>query len=198
MKHTTNVLMAGVGGQGVLLVSETLALAALAEGLEAKQSEVHGVAQRGGSVVSHVRFGSRVHSPLIRAGELDILFAMERLEALRYAHLLKGGGVVLMDDRVIRPIQLPGESEKPYPEGVAEFLGGKGYDVHVIPALDTAVSFGDKRCANVVLLGALSRQLALSDESWQRAIEGRFPPKARDLNLRAFAEGRRLAEKTCA
>jgi len=186
--------MAGVGGQGVLLASETLAMAALADGLEAKQSEVHGVAQRGGSVVSHVRFGARVHSPLIRSGELDFLYAMERLEALRYAHYLKPGGAVVMDDRVIRPIQLPGEAEKPYPDGVAEFLGGKGYDVYVIPALDTAVSLGDKRCANVVLLGALSRQFSLSDDAWTRAIEGRFPPKARDLNLRAFADGRRLAE----
>jgi indolepyruvate ferredoxin oxidoreductase beta subunit len=195
-RPTTNVLMAGVGGQGVLLASETLAMAALADGLEAKQSEVHGVAQRGGSVVSHVRFGARVHSPLIRCGELDFLYAMERLEALRYAHYLKPGGAVVMDDRVIRPIQLPGEGEKPYPDEVAEFLGSKGYDVHVIPALDTAVSLGDKRCANVVLLGALSRQFSLSDDAWTNAIEGRFPPKVRDLNLRAFADGRRLAETT--
>ena len=97
MAGTTNVLMAGVGGQGTLVGSETLALAALAEGLETKQSEVHGVAQRGGSVVSHVRFGERVHSPLIRCGDVDVLYAAERLEALRYAHYVKDGGAVVMD-----------------------------------------------------------------------------------------------------
>jgi indolepyruvate ferredoxin oxidoreductase beta subunit len=190
---TTNILMAGVGGQGVLMASEALALAALAEGLEAKQSEVHGVAQRGGSVVSHVRIGHRVHSPLIRCGELDILYAIERLEALRYAHYLKPGGAVFMDDRAIRPIQLPGEAEKPYPEGVAGFLTERGFDVHVIDALDTAVALGDKRCANVVLLGALSSHIALADASWRHAIDERFPPRARELNIRAFDEGRRLA-----
>jgi len=191
---TTNILMAGVGGQGVLIASETLALAALAEGLEAKQSEVHGVAQRGGSVVSHVRFGARVHSPLARCGEVDFLYAVERLEALRYAHYVRPGGVLVMDDRAVRPIQLPGEAEKPYPERVDAFLRGKGLDVHVVPALDTAVSLGDKRCANVVLLGALSVFLPLSQEAWQHAIEERFPPRVRELNVHAFAEGRRLAD----
>jgi indolepyruvate ferredoxin oxidoreductase beta subunit len=195
-KKTTDVLMAGVGGQGVLLVSETLALAALAQGLEAKQSEVHGVAQRGGSVVSHVRFGERVHSPLIRCGELDILYAVERLEALRYAHYLKPGGTIFMDNRAIKPIQLPGAVEMAYPEDVAEFLIGKGYDVHVIAALEAAMELGDKRCANVVLLGALSIQLELSDQSWRQAIEERFPARAIELNIKAFSAGKRLAETT--
>jgi indolepyruvate ferredoxin oxidoreductase beta subunit len=190
---TTNVLMAGVGGQGVLVASETLALAALAAGLEAKQSEVHGVAQRGGSVVSHVRFGAHVHSPLARCGEVHALYSIERLEALRYAHYLRPGGVVVMDNHAVRPIQLPGEAEKPYPEGVAEFLRGKGLDVRVIPALDTAVSLGDKRCANVVLLGALAEFLPLDEESWRRAIDDRFPARVRGLNVDAFSRGRRLS-----
>ncbi len=194
---TTNVLMAGVGGQGVLLTSEALALAALATGLEAKQSEVHGVAQRGGSVVSHVRFGDHVHSPLIRCGHVDYLYAVERLEALRYAHYLKPGGTVFMDDRAIKPIQLPDEAEKPYPEGVAEFLRGKGYSVWVIPALDTAMSLGEIRCANVILLGALSTRLSLPDTAWGGALEERFPAAAHELNARAFAEGKRLAQMSC-
>jgi indolepyruvate ferredoxin oxidoreductase beta subunit len=193
--RTTDVLLAGVGGQGVLLASETLALAALAQGLEAKQSEVHGVAQRGG-VVSHVRFGQRVHSPLIRCGELDILYACERLEALRYAHYLKPGGAIFMDDRAIKPIQLPGQGETPYPEGVADFLRGKGYEVQVIAALEAAMELGDKRCANVVLLGALSLHTKLEDDSWRQAIEERFPARAVELNIKAFSEGKRLAEKT--
>jgi indolepyruvate ferredoxin oxidoreductase beta subunit len=186
---TTGVLMAGVGGQGVLLASETLGLAALAEGLDVKQSEVHGVAQRGGSVVSHVRFGERVHSPLIRCGEADVLYAGEQLEALRYAHHLKPGGRIVMDDRVIQPIRLAADAP-PYPEKVSEFLHGKGYRVTVCPALDLVVELGEKRCANVILLGLLSKQLELLYESWRTALEKRFPEQYLDLNRRAFETGR--------
>jgi indolepyruvate ferredoxin oxidoreductase beta subunit len=189
---TTNVLLAGVGGQGVLLASETLASAALAEGLEVKQSEVHGVAQRGGSVVSHVRFGPRVHSPLIRCGEAHALYAGEQLEALRYAHYLEPGGLIVMDDRVIKPIQLSPDNATPYPDGVPEFLRGKGYEVLVFPALTRAVELGEKRCANIVLLGLLSTHLPLSHDSWQEALNRRFPEQLLELNLRAFEAGREL------
>jgi len=191
--ETTNVLLAGVGGQGVLVASEALALAALKQGLAAKQSEVHGVAQRGGSVVSHVRFGSRVHSPLIRCGEVDVLYAAERLEAVRYAHYLKPGGAVVMSDHVIKPIQLVDEKEKPYPDDVVDFLRGKGYGVTAVAALEAAIELGDKRCANVVLLGVLATLLSLTAESWHHALEALFPEKILDLNRRAFAEGQRLA-----
>ena len=194
---TINVLLAGVGGQGVLVASETLALAGLAEGLEAKQSEVHGVAQRGGSVVSHVRIGPKVHSPLIRCGDGDVLYGAERLETLRFAHYVKPGGLIVMDDRPVRPIQLPDEPEQPYPEGVDAFLRSKGFEVIVVQGLEAAVKLGDKRCANVVLLGALSTRLTLADESWQAAIRRRFPEKILDLNLHAFEEGRRLAAVAC-
>jgi len=186
---TVNVLMAGVGGQGVLVASETLALAAMAQGLHVKQSEVHGVAQRGGSVVSHVRLGPKVYSPLIRCGDGDALCAAERLEALRYAHYVKTGGLIVMDDRAIKPIQLTDEAETPYPENVPEFLREQGYEVRVVPALEMALELGDKRCANVVLLGALSTQLQLRDDPWQEALRQRFPAKAIDLNLLAFARG---------
>jgi indolepyruvate ferredoxin oxidoreductase beta subunit len=190
---TTNVLMAGVGGQGVLLASETLALAALESGVQAKQSEVHGVAQRGGSVVSHVRFGARVHSPLIRAGEADFLYAAERLEALRYAHTVKPGGAVVMDERAIPPVRMPDEPEQPYPENVAEFLRGKGLEVLVVDAIGAAVELGEKRCANVILLGSLATRLPLDESCWQRALESRFPARILDLNRRAFERGRELA-----
>jgi indolepyruvate ferredoxin oxidoreductase beta subunit len=186
---TVNVLMAGVGGQGVLVASETLALAGMAEGLQVKQSEVHGVAQRGGSVVSHVRLGPTVYSPLIRCGDVDALYAAERLEALRYAHYLKPGGLIVMDNRAIKPIQLTDEPERPYPENVPEFLRGKGCEVLVVPALEAAMELGDKRCANVVLLGALATRLQLSDDSWQTALRQRFPAKIIDLNVHAFARG---------
>jgi indolepyruvate ferredoxin oxidoreductase beta subunit len=185
--------MAGVGGQGVLVASETLALAALANGLEAKQSEVHGVAQRGGSVVSHVRYGEKVFSPLARCGEVDMLFAVERLEALRYAHYLKPGGRIVMDDRAIKPIQMPGAPEAPYPEDVPEFLRSKRYPVTVVPALQAAIETGDKRCANVVLLGSTAAFLDIPEDAWEEALTQRFPEKILDLNRRAFAEGKRLA-----
>jgi len=186
----SNILMAGVGGQGTLVASEVLALAALAEGLEAKQSEVHGVAQRGGSVISHVRFGPKVHSPLIRCGEVDILYAGERLEALRYAHYVRPGGTFVMDNRAIKPIHLPDEPQKPYPEDVPGFLRGKSYRVLVVPGLETALELEEQRCANVVLLGALSTCLALSLEAWKKAIQQRFPAKLHGLNLMAFERGR--------
>ena len=191
--NTTGVLMAGVGGQGVLVASETLALAAMAQGLTVKQSEVHGVAQRGGSVVSHVRFGPQVYSPLIRCGEVDILYAGERLEALRYAHYLKPGGAIIMNDHAVKPIQFPGAPDTDYPDDVPEFLRGKGYDVLVVPALQEAIGLGDKRCANVVLLGVLSTRLPLGDTAWQAAFVKRFPSRILDLNLGAFARGRELA-----
>jgi indolepyruvate ferredoxin oxidoreductase beta subunit len=185
--------MAGVGGQGVLIASEVLALAALAEGLRAKQSEVHGVAQRGGSVVSHVRFGPQVHSPLIRCGEVDTLCAAEKLEALRYAHYVKPRGTFVVNDHVIRPIGMPGEAERPYPEDVIGFLRKKGYEVLLVPAISEAVSLGDKRCANVVLLGVLSTRLDLADESWRSALADRLPASTLERNLLAFDTGRRLA-----
>jgi len=194
MSKATNILLTGVGGQGVLAASETLALAALAEGLETKQSEVHGVAQRGGSVVSHVRFGSHVHSPLIRCGEVDVLYAGEQLEALRNAHYLKPGGTLVMSDQTVKPIRYPGEAEKSYPEGIAEFLRGKGYTVIVVSALQTAVDLGDKRCASIVLLGALGTLLPLRPESWSAGIEQRFPAALHDLNRRAFAAGQRCGQ----
>lgn len=193
-ERTTNVLMAGVGGQGVLVAGETLALAALHAGFAAKQSEVHGVAQRGGSVVSHVRFGERVHSPLIRCGEAEVLYASERLEALRWAHCLEAGGTVVMDDRAIRPIRMPDAPDVEYPEGVPEFLRGKGYEVLVLPAVQEAATLGDARCANVVLLGALATRLRLDDRAWRAALRQRLPARILDLNLRAFEAGRALAQ----
>lgn len=191
-----NVLMAGVGGQGVLLASEVLALAALGEGLEAKQSEVHGVAQRGGSVVSHVRFGPRVHSPLIRSGTADVLYAMERLEALRYAHGLKPGGAIVLNDQAVKPIRMPGAAGNAYPEDVAGFLSGHGFRVLSVPALTLAVELGEKRAANVVLLGVLSALLPLGERAWTEALDGRFPERFRDVNRRAFEAGRRIPGTT--
>ena len=122
-----------------------------------------------------------------------MLYAGEQLEALRYAHYLQPGGRIVMDDRVIQPIRLAADAP-PYPEKVAEFLHGKGYRVTVCSALDLAVELGEKRCANVILLGLLSRQLGLSSESWQTALEKRFPERYLDLNRRAFEAGRQVCD----
>ena len=147
-------------------------------------------------MVSHVRFGARVHSPLIRCGEADVLYAAERLEALRYAHYLKRGGIVVMDDRAIHPIRMPDAADVPYPEGVPEFLRGKGHDVLVLATVPEAEALGDRRCANIVLLGALATRLDLREEAWDSALRERIPEKILDLNLRAFETGRRLAHAT--
>jgi len=128
---------------------------------------------------------------------VDCLYAGEQLEALRYAHYLKPGGTIVMNDQKIKPIKFPGDAEKSYPEGIAAFLEGKGYDVRVIPALRTAVDLGDKRCANTVLLGALATRLPLDTDSWNQAIEQRFPSRILDLNRKAFAAGQQLAAPAC-
>lgn len=192
-ERTVNVLMAGVGGQGVLLAAETLALAALAAGLEAKQSEVHGVAQRGGSVVSHVRIGRRVGSPLIRCGDADFLCAAERLEAVRWAHYVRSEATVIMDERAIPPIRMPDRPDTPYPAEVPRFLREQGLVVLALPAVQVAASLGDKRFANMVLLGALAGRLSLADEAWSAALRERVPATVLARNLRAFEAGRRLA-----
>lgn len=187
--------MAGVGGQGVMIASEALAIAAVLEGLQAKQSEVHGVAQRGGSVVSHVRFGPRVYSPLIPCGEAHALYATERLEALRYAHYVRSGGVAVMNDYAIKPIQMPDEPQADYPTGVPDFLRAKGLDVLALPALEMAIDLGDRRCANIILLGVLSTRLGLTDDSWKAALQRRFSHELLELNLKAFAQGQRYASE---
>ncbi len=185
---TTNVLIAGVGGQGVVLASELLAQAALAGGFDVKQGEFHGVAQRGGAVYSHVRFGERVHSPTARRGEVDVLVALELLEALRHGHFVRPGGTVLVNDHRIDPIRTA--DDRPYPDDVPGFLSGKGLRVLLIPATERAVELGNARAANVVLLGALSAHLPLPVETWERVLRERIPERYRELNLRAFAAGR--------
>ena len=153
----TNVLISGVGGQGVILSSELLALAALAAGLDVKQGEFHGVAQRGGAVFSHVRFGEKVHSPLAPRGQVDFLLALERLEALRYAHFVKPGGTVFVNDHKVEPIRVG--DLRPYPDEAEGFLKEKGFEVVEVGATQKAIELGNYRAANVILLGALATRL---------------------------------------
>jgi indolepyruvate ferredoxin oxidoreductase beta subunit len=184
----TNVLIAGVGGQGAVLGSELLALAAMAAGRDVKQGEFHGVAQRGGAVFSHVRFGDRVHSPMAPRGEVDFLVALEKLEALRYAHFVRAGGTVIVNDHKVEPIRLG--DQRPYPDEAVAFLEGKGFRVIAVEATQRALELGDHRAANVLLLGVLSRSLDIADDVWDRVLRERIPERYLELNRRAFAAGR--------
>lgn len=182
-----NVLVAGVGGQGVILSSELLALAALADGRDVKQGEFHGVAQRGGAVFSHVRFGDRVHSPLAPRGQVDYLLALEKLEALRYAHFVKPGGTVIMNDHTVEPVRMA--DTRPYPQDPEGFLEGKGFEVVTVPATEIAIELGNYRAANVILLGALAGRLDIPREVWEKTLAGRIPQRLLPLNQKAFAAG---------
>ncbi len=188
----TNVLIAGVGGQGAILASELLALAAAAAGHDVKQGEFHGVAQRGGAVFSHVRFGDRVHSPMARQGDVDYLLALEKLEALRYAHFVKPEGTIIINDHKVEPIRLA--DQRPYPDDAIKFLTGKGFNVVAVRATETAVELGNHKAANVVLLGVLAASLSIPDEVWDNTLQERIPERLRSLNQQAFAAGRQAAE----
>jgi indolepyruvate ferredoxin oxidoreductase beta subunit len=192
---TTSVLIAGVGGQGVVLVSELLALAALAAGEDVKQGEFHGVAQRGGAVFSHVRFGDKVHSPIAPLATVDYLLALEKLEALRYAHYLKPAGTVIINEHTVEPVRLA--DQRPYPDDAIEFLSGKGFDVIPVAATELAIDLGNHRAANVVLLGALAEKLEIPSEIWEQTIDQRIPERFLSLNQAAFAAGRE-ALRSCA
>ncbi len=182
---TTNVFICGVGGQGILLASEILSEVALARGLDIKKSEVHGMAQRGGAVVSHVRFGERVHSPVIANGEADILVSFEKLEALRWLHSLSPSGVLVVNDQEITPSGM-----ETYPDNVDSELEKRAPGRHVVNALSLAMQAGHPRAVNTVMLGAFSNFLPFTHEEWQAAIEKRVPPKTTEINVKAFDLGR--------
>lgn len=185
MTGTTNVFIAGVGGQGILLASEILSDVALAHGLEVKKSEVHGMAQRGGSVVSHVRFGEKVHSPVIAEGEADLLVSFEKMEALRWVHFVCPEGTVIINDQEIVPSGL-----EQYPSGVDEGLNERAPAALKIDALSLANEAGHPRAVNTVMLGAFSSYLDFSNDEWRAAIERRVPPKTVEINVKAFELGR--------
>jgi indolepyruvate ferredoxin oxidoreductase beta subunit len=185
MKGTKDVFISGVGGQGILLASEILSDVALAHGLDVKKSEVHGMAQRGGSVVSHVRFGEKVYSPVIAEGEADLLVSFEKMEALRWVHYVSPEGTVIVNDQEIVPSGL-----EQYPDGVDEGLSDRAPRALLIDALRLANEAGHPRAVNTVMLGAFSNYLDFSEEEWRAAIERRVPPKTVDINIRAFELGR--------
>ena len=184
---TLNLLISGVGGQGILLAGRVLGALAALEGLDCKASEVHGMAQRGGSVITHVRMGEKVYSPLIEKGCGDILVAFEPLEALRYAQYVRPGGAVVVNTRRIAPMGVL-QGTDAYPENPLAPLEG-AMEIICLDALELAQSCGNPRGVNLVLLGTLSTRLPFSEASWHTAIAQCVPPKTLEGNLRAFALG---------
>ncbi|MBN2333873.1 MAG: indolepyruvate oxidoreductase subunit beta [Deltaproteobacteria bacterium] len=185
---TTNILLAGVGGQGVLLASQILTSVAIAAGLDVKQSEVHGMSQRGGSVTSHVRFGERVYSPTIDDGKADVVLGFERLEALRNAHCVAPGGIIIYNTMRINPSTVAsGVAE--YPEGIEAGIEAYAKKVYAVDGLGLALQAGNARSANTVMVGAISRFLPLSEDLWAQQIRKILPAKLVDLNLKAFELG---------
>ena len=192
MDRTTNFVLVGVGGQGTLLASNILADVGLAAGLDVKKSEVHGMSQRGGSVVSHVRWHpEHVASPLVGLGEADILLAFEKLEALRFVEFLKVGGTAIVNEMVIVPITVSaGTGHYPDDAALDAALAAVSAREIRVPGERLAQEAGNAKAANVVLLGAISRLLDLPEELWWRCLEQRVPKKFLDLNRTAFAAGR--------
>lgn len=183
-----NVSLVGVGGQGILLTSDVLALAAMHAGLDVKKSEIHGMSQRGGSVISQVRFGAKVRSPIIPDGQSDVLVSFERTEALRYAHLAKPGAKILVNDMDRIPITVSSGLQAPVQDMDRRLAAYPG--LQLIDANPLAIQAGNLRAANVVLMGALSAFVPFDEAHWQAAMRERIPAKLLDVNLRAFALGR--------
>jgi indolepyruvate ferredoxin oxidoreductase beta subunit len=185
----TNILVAGVGGQGVILASDLMADTFLAAGYDVKKSEVHGMAQRGGAVSSHVRYGKKVYSPIIKMGEADYLFMTEKMETLRWLAYGNPSTIIVVDDITINPPAVNlGEME--YPPDIEETLRSNFKKVYIIPASAMAAEMGNARAANVVLLGAFSTLLDIEKEIWLQCLLARLPEKLHELNKKAFAAGR--------
>jgi indolepyruvate ferredoxin oxidoreductase beta subunit len=190
-RGVTNIVFCGVGGQGVLLASEVTAQVALEVGLDVKKSEVHGMAQRGGSVFSHVRFGEKVYSPVIPLGEAHILVAFEELEALRYAPYVSLDGRVLVNTLKVNPMTvLAGDAL--YPANPVAMMKEHFPHVVAVDALALALKAGSPRAVNSVMLGLLSRHLPFDSRVWISVLENRVPAKAREINVKAFGLGREL------
>jgi indolepyruvate ferredoxin oxidoreductase beta subunit len=189
MSAVTNVLLAGVGGQGVLLGSEVLAEVASRAGFDVKKSEVHGMAQRGGSVVSHLRFGAAVFSPLISRGAADYLVSFERLETLRYLDYLGPRSVVLVNNQQIIPLPVA-VGKASYPADIEARLQATGVRTCFVEGHAIALAAGNAKAVNAVILGALAAIMPFAPELWEQALRQQLPARLLDLNVRAFALGR--------
>ncbi|MEI7448218.1 MAG: indolepyruvate oxidoreductase subunit beta [Desulfomonile sp.] len=187
-----NVLIVGVGGQGIILASDVLGLVAARHGYDVKKNEIHGMAQRGGSVSSHVRFGKFVSSPIIKMGEADVLLSFEQIETLRYFPFLSEKGKVIVNDlKILPPAVFTGKQD--YPADVIGKIKSKVPDVLVMNADEIAAGMGNPRVANVIFLGVLSKYLDIPAETYEEVLKETLKPKLVDINLKAFHKGRSLA-----
>lgn len=185
---TKNILIVGVGGQGTLLASKLMGKCFMQEGYDVKVSEVHGMSQRGGSVVTYVRYGDKVYSPVIEKGEADIIISFEQLESARWLPYLKKGGVLISSTQKIDPMPvIMGKTE--YPQQIIEKLGEKDIKLVTLDALSLAIQAGTPKCANIVLLGAAVQFLGIDKEMWVDIIKSTVPAKTIDVNLKAFELG---------
>ncbi len=186
--ETKNVMIVGVGGQGSLLASKLLGRLLLSRGYDIKVSEVHGMSQRGGSVVTYVRFGDKVYSPIIDKGEADFIVSFEVLEAARWTEYLKPGGRIITNTQKINPMPvIIGAAQ--YPEDLIGKMTAAGLSVDAIDALTLAEEAGSSKAVNLVLMGRLSKYFDFTQEEWLEAIEQSVPPKFLELNKKAFALG---------
>lgn len=187
--ETKNVMIVGVGGQGSLLASKLLGRLLIDQGYDVKVSEVHGMSQRGGSVVTYVRYGDKVYSPVIDKGEADFIVSFELLEAARYTAFLKNGGRVIVNTQQIDPMPVI-TGAAAYPENLVEKLGGNDRLVDAFDALSLANEAGSSKAVNIVLMGRLSHYFDIPEDAWLAALEACVPPKFLELNKKAFALGR--------
>ena len=188
MSNVKSVMIVGVGGQGTLLASRVLGSAMLSQGVDVKVSEVHGMSQRGGSVVTYVRYGDKVYSPIIAQGEADVLLAFEALEAARYLPWLKPDGTVIVNTQQMDPMPVvTGVAE--YPKDILGKVQEQGVKMVALDALGMAEQAGSAKAVNVVLIGAMAKKLDLPKEVWIDTIQETVPPKFIDMNLKAFEMG---------
>lgn len=182
------IMIVGVGGQGTLLASRLLGSALINEGYDVKVSEVHGMSQRGGSVVTYVKYGDKVYSPTVEKGEADIILSFEQLEAARWLEYLNPNGKIIVNTQTIDPMTvIIGAAE--YPQGVLESLQNSGADITAVDALSLAVEAGSAKAVNVVLIGVMARFMDLDEETWLKAINETVPAKFLEMNQKAFKLG---------
>ncbi len=187
---TVNIMVVGVGGQGTLLTSRILGGLAINAGYDVKLSEVHGMAQRGGSVVTFVRYGEEVAEPIVEEGQADVIIAFERLEAMRYSHFLKPEGVLVINDWRIDPMPVVIGAAK-YPENIIETLA-KEHTVYTVNATEEAKALGNARVFNLIVLGIAAQHMSFTQEEWHDVIKNTVPPKTIDINIAAFEVGYNL------
>ena len=182
-----NIMVVGVGGQGTLLTSRIIGKTALAAGYDVKLSEVHGMAQRGGSVVTFVRYGEKVYEPVCEEGSVDVLISFERLEALRYAHFLKPDGVIIVNDTRIDPMTVV-IGNASYPEGIIEKLSGE-HTLYKIDGKEIAKNLGNSKVLNTVVLGLAAKHIGFTEEEWLEVLRSTVPQKTIEINTLAFKAG---------